>query len=218
MMRAALLEFKYMDPLVTELKLRGYEIVRTTPEKSLYMYLSRLVDLAIVSSVASSSLALEPCLTCPAVYSLGRVENVKLKFLNKKRRVKLWVTPKSYTGRALARWFLEKEGFEYVCVNKPEEADVILEIGDAARELEGDVVDLGEAWYAETGEPLVYAVTLSRRPESMEEVYTWRNIGVTPLVEVVDAYLATVKLLREHWVKPLYFSRGLLGLLLRSLK
>jgi len=200
------------------LELRGYEVVRTTPEKSLYMFLSGLVDLAVVSSVASSSLVLEPCFTCPAVYSLGKVENVKLKFLVRKKKVKLWVTPKSYTGRALARWFLEKEGIEYVCVDKPDKADVILEIGDVARELEGDVVDLGEAWFAETGEPLVYAVTLSKRPERLEEAYTWRNIGVAPLVEVADAYLTTVRLLRKYWVKPFYSSRGLLGLLLRSLK
>ncbi|NPA85120.1 MAG: hypothetical protein GXO07_03840 [Crenarchaeota archaeon] len=216
-MKAALLEFEYMNSLVQELKSKGYEVIRTTPEKSLYAFWSGLVDLAVVSSVAASSLALEPCLTCPAVYSIGEVENVKLIIKKMRNKLRLWVTPKSYTGRALAKWFLMRRGIKFVYTGNREEADAVVLIGDEAREV-GDGVDLGKAWYEAHALPLVYAVTLSRRPERIDVRYVWRKVRVTPLIEVIEGYIATVKELRDYWVRPPLPPRGLLGLLLRSLK
>ena len=215
-MKVALLKFKYMNELEEALRLRGMNVVRTTPEKSLYLFLSNYVDAAVVSSVAAASLGLEPCLRCPAVYGTGRIENVKLIFINRSNKVKLWVTPKSFTGKALALWFLITNGIEFTLVDDRREADAMVEIGDEARELEGDSVDLGEAWFEATGSPMVYAVTVSTRPLEAEVKYVWRKIAVAPFEEVIDAYLAAARLLKDYWLRPLLLPRGLLGLL-RSL-
>lgn len=210
------MSIKYMEPLTEHFDVRGWEVVRTTPERSLYMFLNKYVDLAVVSSVAAASLSLEPCFKCPAIYGSGPIENVKLKFLRRGNKVKLWVTPQSYTGRALAVWFLTNRGMDFAFVEDPKNADALVLIGDEARELGGDVVDLGEAWEEAFGRPLVYAVTVSHVPFQLEVRYSWRNIRLAPLEEVLDAYLHTVSTLKNYWIRPAVPPKGLLGLL-RSL-
>ncbi len=212
------MSYKYMDELVTKLEERGFEVVRTTPELSLYMFVSRYVDAAVVSFVASEALSLRPCFACPAVVSEGKVENVVLVIKRTRDEVKLWVTPRSYTGRALALWYLHGLGKKVVCVGSPERADALLLIGDEARKYKEDGVDLGEAWYEETGLPMIYAVTVSNKEFQVRERYVWRRIKIVPLEEVLDVYLSVSKALRDYWVRPHLPSRGLLGLLLRSLK
>ena len=181
------------------------------------MLMTGLVDGAFVSSVAALALGLEPCLRCPSVISNGKVRNVVLlvKRKREKGKIRLKVDKRSFTGKALAYWYLKKKGYDVIEVDEDEDVELI--IGDEAREVEGDKVDLGEAWYEEFSIPMVYALFVARRLFSLPEVsYVWDNIRIVQLEEVLDSLLLLKKLAR-YWSRPLLFSSGLLGLLLRSL-
>ncbi len=207
-----------MDEMEKILRASGFRVVRSSPKLSLYMFMSGLVDGAFVSSVAALALGLEPCLRCPSVISNGKVKNVVLLIKRKRERgkIKLKVDKRSFTGKALAYWYLRKKGYDVIEVDEGE--DVELLIGDEAREVEGEKVDLGEAWYEEFSTPMVYALFVKRRLFSLPRVsYVWDNIRVVQLEEVLDSLLLLKKLAR-YWSRPLLLPSGLLGLLLRSLK
>ncbi len=207
-----------MDEMEKILRASGFRVVRSSPKLSLYMFMAGLVDGAFVSSVAALALGLEPCLRCPSVISNGKVKNVVLLIKRKRERgkIKLKVDKRSFTGKALAYWYLRKKGYDVVEVDEGE--DVELLIGDEAREAEGEKVDLGEVWYEEFSTPMVYALFVRRRLFSLPRVsYVWDNIRVVQLEEVLDSLLLLKKLAR-YWSRPLLLPSGLLGLLLRSLK
>ncbi len=206
-----------MDEMEKILRASGFRVVRSTPKLSLYMLMTGLVDGAFISSVAALALGLEPCLRCPSVISNGKVKNVVLlvKRKREKGKIRLKVDKRSFTGRALAYWYLRKKGYDVVEVDMDEDVELI--IGDEAREAEGEKVDLGEAWYEEFSTPMVYALFVARRLFSLPKVsYVWDNIRIVQLEEALDGLLLLKKLAR-YWSKPLSLPSGLLGLLLRSL-
>lgn len=216
-MRVSLFTMRYMDKLENILRNSGFSTVRTSPKLSLYMLLTNLVDGAFVSSVAALVLGLEPCIECPSVISNGKVKNVVLVIKRKREKgtIKLKVDKRSFTGRALAHWYLEKEGYNVVEVDSEE--DVELVIGDEAREVSGDKVDLGEVWYEEFSAPLIYALFVKRRLFVMPKVsYIWDRIRIVKLEDVLDS-LTLLRKLSRYWSKLFLPSSGLLGLLLRSL-
>ncbi len=220
-----MINYEYTERLRRALKIKGYEIVEVDPLTSLWLFVNRYVDAALVSSVASSVLMLEPLWEAPAVISKGKVENVILMVRNfSKDNLKLWISPVSVTGASLAMWYLNSIKIKFVVVNRMDEADAILMIGDEARRLssnfDGEVIDLGQAWYEEVGTPVVYALTTAWRPMVMSiQPYTWRNIMVVPFnAEVSEYFSIQNKILRDYWMKPVVPARGLLGMLLRSAK
>jgi len=217
-MRISLLSMKYMDEMERRLRESGFATVRVEPNVSLYLLTSNLVDGAAISSVAALALGLEPCFCCPSVVSNGKVRNVVLIFKSKgdSNVIRLKVDKRSFTGRALAFWYLSEQGYEVVEVNDNE--DVELLIGDEARRVSGTKVDLGEVWYKEFSLPMVYALFVLRRRIPFPNIrYKWADISVVPLEEVLES-LEVLKSLARYWSRPLLMPSGLLGLLLRSLK
>jgi len=212
----------YTIDLRRKLKEKGYEIITGTPLDTLMLFLSKEVDAALISSAAAFSLGLEPVFRAPIVMSKGIVENVVLLIRKREKKIKLWRTPHSFTGLAVALWYLEQDGNDIEIVDDRKNADVILLIGDEARRLsrsfKGKVVDLGKVWYQRFGMPLIYALTVSWRIMDLEiEPYRWRHIDVSILDDEVYRYLELQnKVLRHYWVRPFILPKGLLGMLLRS--
>ena len=220
--RVAIINYEYTRQLVSYFGERGFSITMGNPLYTLWKFIYKEVEYALISSAAAASLNFVPSINSPAVISNGKVENVILIIKRKKRRVKLWKVPESHTGASLALWYLTSNGYEVTIVGNESIADVALYIGDRARRLaketKFDVIDLGEAWHEVNGIPFVYAITSAWRSEPLSSPsYTWRHIRVTPLSsDLLEVLLIQNKILRPYWVRALLPPRGLLGMLLRS--
>ncbi|WP_075050450.1 MqnA/MqnD/SBP family protein [Ignicoccus islandicus] len=222
----SLIKYKYSSKLVEQWRNLGVKVILDEPLISLYRYLTKKVDIAMVTSMVlylPQSILLPQM---PVVMSNGPVRNVLLIPCKKERTVKdtvrLWSTPQSRSGLTLALWYLSYIGFKKIkLLSNKEDADLCLYIGDYARELsylvEGSI-DLGREWFQLTKSPFIYAITVGWKLLRLPfRGYMWKEIIVTSLNDRIYEILENqLEILRNYWYKISLLPDGILGLLLRS--